>query len=127
VLDGRRQFRKAAMLGCVVRGLLSKPEVERIDVVEIDGDILRVVGKEFRGDRRVRLHRGDGLTIRLPGRWDYGWHDLWCEGLGLKELHATLFQKFADRCGWQGAWAFPGNAARKLLGNQGEPRAVTGF
>jgi hypothetical protein len=51
VLDGRRQFRKAAMLGCVVRGLLSKPEVERIDVVEIDGDILRVVGKEFRGDR----------------------------------------------------------------------------
>jgi hypothetical protein len=106
-------------LGCVVRGLLHKPEVERIDVVEIDADIIRVVGEEFRGDRRVRLHHGDALTFRLPGHWDFGWHDLWCEGPGLQALHEALFKRFAGRVGWQGAWAMSGNATRRLLGDQG--------
>ena len=94
-------------LGCVVRGLLANPDVDQVDVVELDDDILRVIGPEFACDPRVYLHAGDALEIELPGRFDYAWHDLWVEGPGLQLLHARLFHRFSRRCGPQGAWAFP--------------------
>lgn len=99
-------------LGCVVRGLLAKPDVEQIDVVEIDNDILRVIGPEFARNPRVNLHHGDALEILLPGKFDFAWHDLWKEGDGLQRLHAKLFIKYLRQCGPQGAWAFPRFAAR---------------
>src|SRR5579863_8833218 len=104
-------------LGCVVRGLLANREVDHIDVVEIDKDIMRVVGHEFRGHNRVSLHHGDALTIKFPrsARWDFAWHDLWTEGdEHLQLLHAKLFHKFRKRVGRQGAWAFPRSLARMM-------------
>lgn len=102
-------------LGCVVRGLLTKPEVKHIDVVEIDADVLRVIGSEFSRDERVALHHGDALTIDLPGRWDFAWHDLWTDGdVHLQRLHAQLFVRFNKRAGRQGAWAFPRDVARTM-------------
>jgi hypothetical protein len=109
-------------LGCVVRGLLAKPKVEHIDVVEIDGGILGVIGPEFAANPRVTLHHGDALTIRLPGTWDFAWHDLWTEGSGLQSLHAELLVKFAHACGWQGAWQFPENLAAQLPWNHKRER-----
>lgn len=99
-------------LGCVVRGLLAKTDVDQIDVVEIDDDILRVIGPEFAKNPRVNLHLGDALKIDLPGKFDFAWHDLWIEGEGLQRLHAKLFVKYRRLCGPQGAWAFPRFAAR---------------
>lgn len=91
-------------LGCVVRGLLANRDVDRIEVVEIDRDICRVVGREFAGNARVGLTIGDALDDGVvPGRFDYAWHDLWQEGDGLALTHATLFQAFRPRCGPQGA------------------------
>lgn len=96
-------------LGCVVRGLLANPAVTHVDVVEIDGDILRVIGPEFHGDPRCTVHRGDALTLDIPGRWDFAWHDLWTvEGNAeLQKQHLQLIMRFRKRCGPQGAWAFP--------------------
>lgn len=107
-------------LGCVVRGLLANPAVEQIDVVEIDDDILRVIGPEFARDPRVTLHHDDALTIQFhpAARWDFAWHDLWTEDEGLQGLHVQLFARFWRRVGRQGAWAFPRHfakvASRKL-------------
>ncbi len=101
-------------LGCVVRGLFAKPEVEQIDVVEIDDGILRVIGPEFDKDPRVNLHHGDALEIELDGRFDFAWHDLWSEDDGLAKMHVALFKRFAKRCGPQRAWAFPRFAARLI-------------
>jgi len=101
-------------LGCVVRGLLANPDVDLVDVVEIDRDIVRVVGEEFAGEPRVQVHCGDALTIPLAGPWDYAWHDLWIEDHGLQVLHARLLQRFKKRCGPQGAWAFPRFMKRRL-------------
>jgi hypothetical protein len=94
-------------LGCVVRGLLASPEVGHVEVVEIDPDIIRVVGAEFAGDPRVTIHRGDARTIELPGTWNFAWHDLWCDGSGLHSMHLDLIARFGKRIGRQGAWAFP--------------------
>lgn len=110
-------------LGCVVRGLLAKTDVEQIDVVEIDDDILRVIGPEFAKNPRVNLHHGDALKIDLPGKFDFAWHDLWKEGDGLQRLHAKLFIKYQRRCGPQGAWAFPRFAAR-LFARRGNFRPL---
>lgn len=103
-------------LGCVVRGLLAKPEVEHVDVVELDADIIRVIGSTFAGNPRVTIHHGDALALEIPGRWDFAWHDLWVDGDGLQVLHARLMMRFMDRVGRQGAWAFPRWLGRRAAG-----------
>lgn len=104
-------------LGCVVRGLLASPDVERIDVVEIDGDILNAVGPEFAGDPRVVLHHGDALTIELDPAlaWDFAWHDIWTH-IAERNLNVEtaehgisydrMFSVWEDRVGEQYAWAY---------------------
>jgi len=95
-------------LGCVVRGLLTSPRVEHIDVIEIDDGILRAIGAEFAGER-VTLHFCDAFEFdtSLYGSWDFAWHDICCEGDGLHVLHAKLLERFKDTCRHQGAWQFP--------------------
>lgn len=102
-------------LGCVVRGLLASPFVEHIDVIEIDRGILSVIGAEFASEQRVALHHGDALTLKIPGEWDYAWHDLWTDGdEHLQRLHVKLFARFRKQCRHQGAWDFPREIARIL-------------
>lgn len=103
-------------LGCVVRGLLVKPEVTHVDVVEIDADIIRVIGAEFQGNPRVTIHHGDALTFTPGGRrWDFAWHDIWCPGNdGLQVLHAQLIERFWEHAPRQGAWDFPREVSRRL-------------
>jgi hypothetical protein len=130
--DGRRELRRhlpiwlAARgrvlvtglgLGCVVRGLLANPDVDRIDVVEIDRKILDVVGAEFAAESRVILHHADAMRFQRQHpalRWDYAWHDIWCEDgdVHLQCLHLRLLEKFNKAAPRQGAWQFPRFAAR---------------
>jgi hypothetical protein len=101
-------------LGCVVRGLLASPDVESITVVEIDSDILRVVGPEFHGNDRVTLIEGDALKLELREDFDYAWHDIFAEGHEhLQVLHARLIHRFHPRCRIQGAWQLPRPFKRK--------------
>lgn len=96
-------------LGCVVRGLLSKPEVTHVDVVELDRTILELVGPEFAENPRVSLHHGDALTVAWSSgtRWDYAWHDIWSEEESLSLLHAHLLARYDGMVEHQGAWQFP--------------------
>lgn len=106
-------------LGCVVRGLLSKPEVSHIDVVEIDPDIVRIVGAEFAGEPRVSLHNDDALTIPWPPstRWDFAWHDIvGTEDKHIQVLHAGLFRAYDGKVTKQGAWLFPREFRRLMRG-----------
>jgi hypothetical protein len=101
-------------LGCVVRGLLASPSVENITVVEIDPDILRVVGPEFHANDRVTLIEGDALKVKLGGDFDYAWHDICTNGdIHLQVLHARLIHRFHPRCRIQGAWQLPRPFKRK--------------
>lgn len=96
-------------LGCVVRGLLAKPEVRHVDVIEIDAAILAMVGPEFEGNPRITLHHGDAETYRgfpADARWDWAWHDVWSEEENLNVVHARLLKRFTPVCTAQGAWQF---------------------
>jgi hypothetical protein len=96
-------------LGCVVRGLLARPEVTHVDVVEIDADVLAMVAPTFDGEPRVTIHHGDALTIDWPAgtRWDFAWHDVWNETPETQVLHAQLLARYRGIARQQGAWNFP--------------------
>lgn len=99
-------------LGCVLRGLLALPEVEHVDVVEIDRDVAAMVWPEFESERRCTLILGDTLKVRWPKqqRWDFAWHDVWCEPDApdcLHLLHGRILTRYQGMVSRQGAWQFP--------------------
>jgi hypothetical protein len=101
-------------LGVGLKAILDKtnfmsdePSVTHVDVVEIDPDVITLVGPNFGGDSRVHIWRGDAFTYHWqPGTtWDSAWHDIWdaicTENLiGMKRLH----RRYGKRVGWQGSW-----------------------
>jgi hypothetical protein len=105
-------------LGCVVRGLLTSPAVRRVSVVEIDSQILRVIGHEFAANPRVELICADALTWQFGGRrWNFAWHDLWTDGEEhLQNLHVRLIGRYGDNCERQGAWNLPRFVKRIIPG-----------
>jgi len=115
--------------GCFVRACLLKPEVERIDVVEIDAEIIEHFGAEFVGNPRVTIHHADAFEFQLTGkRWDLAWHDIYCDGNeGLQSLHVKLIKRYLKHCDRQGAWKLPrwvGRLARRNF--VGSPKVKNG-
>ena len=100
-------------LGCVVRGLLAKPAVEHITVVERDRHVISMVWSEFADDPRCELIEGDALAVEWPEgtNWDFAWHDIWSDSdkdePHLQNLHAKLLVRYQRMCPAQGAWQFP--------------------
>ena len=108
-------------LGCVVRGLLTKPEIEHIDVIEKSNDVIKLVAASF-DDPRVTIHCGDALRIVFPRgtKWDYAWHDIWIEDdfVATQHLHGKLIVRYHQRVRWQSAWAFPREVKRLFRINE---------
>lgn len=96
-------------LGCVVTGMLEKPGVVKVTVVEIAPEVVELVGKALAqkyGDR-LEIVLGDALKYRPPRGVRYGavWHDIWnniCAD-NLPEMR-LLRRRFIRRCDWQGCW-----------------------
>ena len=94
-------------LGVVLKGLLIKPEVEHVDVVERESDVINLVWPTYAREPRLTLHQGDAYMMQWGKtiRWDYIWHDIW-SSICTDNLEGItkLKRKYARRCGWQGAW-----------------------
>lgn len=99
-------------LGMILRVALTTPGVRTVDVVEIDQDVVDLVGPHYEkmaADVGVdlRLHRDDLFTHRWPtgSRWDVAWFDVW-ENLCVDNLDsmARLGRSYGRRCGWWGCW-----------------------
>lgn len=103
-------------LGCVVRGLMVNDDAEKITVIEIDKDIIDVVGKQFEGDERVEIIHADATKFdyRSIDKIDIAWHDIWTpENEGLQVEHVKMM--FLVGCTTpQGAWAMPRFMKRSL-------------
>jgi len=115
VLAARGRILKTGLgFGCFVRACLQKPEVEHIDVVEIDRAVMDHFGAEFRDNPRVTLHHADAFKFPVANqRWNLGWHDIYCDGNeGLQHLHLKLLLRYREHCVMQGAWQLPRWAAR---------------
>lgn len=69
-------------LGCVVRGLLAKPDVTEVTVLEFSKDVIAAIGPRMQ-DKRLRIVQADvyeWLPIDEPERtqrFDFCWMDVW--------------------------------------------------
>lgn len=96
-------------LGMLVRAILLKPNVEHVDVVELDEDVIELCGPPIRelGGDRLTIHHGDAYTFRFPPGtyWSMVWHDVW-DTINEDNLEgiAKLKRRYGGRCDWQGAW-----------------------
>lgn len=93
-------------LGIVLKMALEQPHIERLDVVEISPEVIRLVAPYY-DDPRVSIHQADAYILQWPTgqRWDVVWHDIWddictdnLEGMG------KLHRRYGRRCEWQGSW-----------------------
>jgi hypothetical protein len=118
-------------LGIVPAWLLAScPAVRRIDIVEIDADVIALITgdecarEQWAADPRLHVHLGDALTwqgatvshalhdgcalhahCQVPPRWDAGWHDIWDQpsAANLPSM-ARLHRRFGKVTGWQMSW-----------------------
>jgi hypothetical protein len=94
-------------LGMVVQAALDCEHVEHIDVVEIDPDVVALVGPHYEASGRVTIHQGDAYDMKWPSgvAWDVVWSDIWVDLCtdNLSEM-ARLKRKYARRSGWHGCW-----------------------
>jgi hypothetical protein len=96
-------------LGMLLEGLLSKPDVTYVRVIEKEQDVIDLVGPHFANDPRVDIVHADALEYK-PAKgevFDYVWHDIWdtiC-GDNLPQM-ATLGRRYGKRrAAKQGWWA----------------------
>lgn len=99
-------------IGMVLNALLHVPTMRRVDVVEIDPDVVALVEPHYQriaAERGVELvvHTDDAYTITWPkeARWDIAWHDIWQDATtdNLAEM-GTLHRRYGRRVRWQGSW-----------------------
>lgn len=94
-------------LGCILNVIQHLPSVHRITVIEINPDVISLVGHYFT-DPKIEIIHGDALTWKPPKGTRYGavWHDIWrsiCAD-NLSEMK-RLCRRFGRRADWQGCWA----------------------
>lgn len=107
-LRGGRVLIHGLGLGMVVAAALRCDGVTGVDVVELEQDVIDLVGPHYTADPRVTIHHGDALTFRFPPgrRWSVVWHDIWpniCAD-NLPDME-RLHRRYGSRCDWQGSWA----------------------
>ena len=101
-------------LGCVVTACLRKPEVETATVIEIDPDVIALIGRHFT-DNRLTIINADAFQFQPSKgqRYQMVWHDIWddiCSD-NLPQMH-RLHRKYGRCADWQGSWS------RELCGDQ---------
>lgn len=99
-------------LGMVVQALLLDTNVQHIDVVEIDDDVIQLVGQHYQDmatslGKSLVIYNADAYTIRWGWntRWDIAWSDIWQSASvdNLPEM-AKLGRKYGKRVHWHGMW-----------------------
>jgi hypothetical protein len=93
-------------LGMIVKHALSLPNVEHVDVVEIDPDVVALVGPAYASER-CTIHEADifDMTWEKGTHWTVAWFDIWptiCED-HLPEM-ARLARSYGRRADWKGYW-----------------------
>lgn len=93
-------------IGMCLNACLRKPTVTAVTVVEVDADIIGLVGPHY-ADPRVAIVHASAFDYKPPAGVRYGavWHDIWdsiCED-NLPEMH-RLHRKYGRIADWQGSW-----------------------
>lgn len=93
-------------LGMIVKQALACPAVTHVDVVEIDEDVVKLVGPSYSGPR-CTIHHADAYQITWPRgtHWTVAWFDIWPDlcADNLPQM-ARLARSYGRRADWKGYW-----------------------
>ena len=101
-------------LGMALNGVASKPEVERVIVVELSRDVLDLVAPHYlakfrhRGGAFLWFNHADAMTWKPPEGMRFGavWHDIWPHiNPDNVDQMKTLHRRYGRKTDWQGSWA----------------------
>jgi len=95
-------------LGMLLEGLLAKPTVTAVRVIEVDADVIALTGPHFAADPRVTIIHADAdtYTPAKGERFDYVWHDIWDTISEANLAHMTrLARRYGQRTTCQGFWS----------------------
>jgi hypothetical protein len=94
-------------IGMVLAAVLKKLEVSKVTVVELDPDVVALVGPTYTIDSRVHIVTASAYDYQPPKGERYGavWHDIWDHICGDNlEGMTKLKRKYGRRTDWQGCW-----------------------
>lgn len=93
-------------LGMVLGAILRLPQVERVTVVELEQDVIDLVGPHYACDR-LEIVKASAFDYQPPKAIRYGavWHDIW-DGISADNLPdmTRLKRKYGRRADWQECW-----------------------
>ena len=94
-------------LNAILKNKNESSRVQRVTVIEIDRDVINLVGPHYTGDSRVEIIHCSAFDYEPPKKIRYRavWHDIWdsiCPD-NVSEM-ATLHRKYGRRTDWQGSW-----------------------
>lgn len=93
-------------LGMCLTGVLRKPEVTDVTVLEISQDLIDLVGPHF-DDPRLSIVCTNALDWKPPKGKTYGavWHDIWpnMSQDNLPQM-GLLNRRYARKAAWKGCW-----------------------
>ena len=95
-------------MGMVIEGLQHSPNVTRMTIIEIDPDVIALVGPHFASDPRIEIVQADAFEFKPPkgARYGYVWHDIWDElSANNFPAMAKLNRKYARIADAQGTWS----------------------
>ena len=94
-------------LGVLVQGLLEKPDITEITIIEKSEDVIKLSGPTYLKDERVNIIHADAFEYKPPkGKlYDAVWHDIWdyitSENIPeMKKLH----RKYGRFAKYQESW-----------------------
>ena len=94
-------------LGMALSEILKLSNITSVTVIEISKDVIKLVGPNFKNDKRVTIINADALEWKAPKGTKYSivWHDIWDDICwdNLASM-AKLHRKYGKRCEWQWSW-----------------------
>lgn len=94
-------------IGMCLGAVLKKPGVSSVTVIEIDPDVIALVGPYYT-DPRVKIINADILSWKPPKSQHYQavWHDIWDDiCTDNKGDMALLNRRYATKADWKGCWS----------------------
>jgi hypothetical protein len=96
-------------LGMLLDGVLRKPEVDSVRVIEVDPDVIALVGPRFADNPKCEIIQADAFAYS-PGRgevFDYVWHDIWDDisASNLEQMKKLVWKYRKPRALAQGVWS----------------------
>ena len=93
-------------LGMALAAILKKPDVKAVAIIEIDTDVIALIGPAF-AKERVSIIQADAFSWTPPKgeRYNTAWHDIWDDICGDNLPQMTkLKRNYGRRVDWQGCW-----------------------